>query len=457
MTPTAGTSPTAGGWNNAGDERKWLAFTMLSAEALVELARRGSPGFRAQALEEIRWGNEYFHWMIDDDGQVYEDVGAGAITPELAHLSWWFENHPGVLANNEGSRGTDNVPRSGDDRSIRTSYNPWVQLLFVRVQSLVGALGETAGVPRDLHAVRSQALALRGWEHARRRGHDGRTLFVAAELRAALELHALTEAGVSPEVVSSDDLEERCQTLLGRQDRPGDGAGGSGGLSGYFLESDAPDSDAYRSIAFACEPAMALVRLLEVEPPGLARRRDEVVAAVTRYVDDYLLADAASNPYGLPPYGVYLDPPNPDRQTFRDAGRGRGVRTFLPPWNEQFLSHGINSVAMHSAALLARAGAVLDRDDWRAAAERTLSWALGHNPASMSLFVGIGHHHAVQFSTSVHQVPEAASAGFIGRPDDTPYIEQSRAMEWSTQEIWDVPYAYAVLASLWLMPPAPAR
>ena len=37
-------------------------------------------------------------------------------------------------------------------------------------------------------------------------------------------------------------------------------------------------------------------------------------------------------------------------------------------------------------------------------------------------------------------------------PDDTPYLETSNAVEWSTQEIWDVPYFYAVGAIAYLTP-----
>jgi hypothetical protein len=42
--------------------------------------------------------------------------------------------------------------------------------------------------------------------------------------------------------------------------------------------------------------------------------------------------------------------------------------------------------------------------------------------------------------------------GFIGRPDNTPYLETSNAVEWSTQGIWDVPHFYAVGAIACLRP-----
>jgi hypothetical protein len=40
--------------------------------------------------------------------------------------------------------------------------------------------------------------------------------------------------------------------------------------------------------------------------------------------------------------------------------------------------------------------------------------------------------------------------GFIGRPDDTPYLEESFAIEWNTLEHWDFPYAHAINAIAYL-------
>ncbi len=47
------------------------------------------------------------------------------------------------------------------------------------------------------------------------------------------------------------------------------------------------------------------------------------------------------------------------------------------------------------------------------------------------------------------QIPEALMNGFTGRPDDTPYLEESFAIEWNTLEYWDVPYLWAAQAATW--------
>jgi hypothetical protein len=411
--------PVTGGWHDAGDFRKWLAFTLGHLETLATLHQQIDP--RLPILEEIAWGNRFFHGMITEEGQVFEDVAGGSAPPGSEYTyerHWWFENHPGCYGDASDNRWTDNRPNSGDERKVRTTYNPFVQFTFVHNQArLAGILGGAAG-------DHCRELARRAWDYGKRRGHDGRTLFVAAQLRAALELGEWSHA------------DELVVELIRRQDALHDN------LSGYFLEKDCVD--AYRSIAFAVEPALALLRAWEL------RRSEPAAKAVKRYITDYLLRDAASNPFGLTPYGVYLDPPYPDQQCFRDAGRGRGVRTFIHPFGGQGLVHGTSSVLLGHAHLLARAGRHFAMLAWSAAAERLLHWTLGHNTVNRSLFTGMGYRQPLGYSFRIPQLPEAPLCGFIGRPDDTPYIEESCAVEWCTQEYWGVPYQHAVCAIAFL-------
>ena len=422
----------AGGWYDAGDLRKWLFLTQPNLPALAAIATRGHHGLRAAALGEIRWGNRFFQAMISPDGQVWEDLAGGTFKAGLEmEKHWWHENHPGCNADNSGGRYTDNLPGSGDERPIRTTYNPAVQFMFVRTQCQVAPL-----LSAD-EAARGQDLAVRAWNHGRARGHDGRTLFLAEELWAALELLANGK-----DAAGATDLAALSDQLLARQDA------GEGGLSGYFMEQGGRDG--FRCIALSCEPAMALLRLVELAPAGLAEVGARARAAVTRYIDRYVLADAASNPFGIGPYGVYFDPPSPELQRFRDAGRGRGVRTFIHPFNPQEIVHGTGAVVMHQAALCAKAGRLLDRPDWANAAERMLQWTLGHNPEGLCLHTGVGYRHPTPFSAYVTQLPDAICVGHIGRPDDSPYQERSPLVEWSSQEIWDVPHAYMTEAVLWL-------
>lgn len=431
-----------GGWHDAGDFRKWLAFTLPHIEALTtiqelcgeDLQRGGlTPD---TVLEELRWGNRFFHRMITSSGQVYEDV-AGGHAPAGSGLSyerhWWFENHPGCFGDVSDNRWTDNILDSGDERMIRTTYNPLVQWGFVQMQ---------ARAARHLPAAESRTchmLARRAADYGAQHRLDERTLFIAAELRARLEMLLLSNNG---EKVCR--LLTLAQQLLERQAICDDG------LAGFFLE-DNTARDAFRSIAFTAEPAFALLRLWELRSqlPSVAPT-NQAREAVIAYVERYLLADSTSNPFALTPYGIYAHPPQPERQLFRNAGAGYGVRTFMHPFNAQGIVHGTSSVLMAHAHLLARGAAVMDRPHWRPAAERLLQWCLGHNTCNRSLFSGIGYRQPVGYSFRIPQLPEAMVVGFIGRPDDSPYLEQSTAIEWNTLEYWSVPYQQAAQAASWL-------
>jgi hypothetical protein len=49
-----------------------------------------------------------------------------------------------------------------------------------------------------------------------------------------------------------------------------------------------------------------------------------------------------------------------------------------------------------------------------------------------------------------YRIPDATIDGFVGRLDDTPYMETSNAVEWNTQEVWGVPFYHAIGAVTYL-------
>ena len=435
--------PVAGGWNNAGDHRKWLFLTLGNLSALAQIANNAHPAFAERAREEIAWGNRFYHNMITDEGRVYEDVGGGynsAATGEgngyddYDPAQWWNEGHSGVTGSPR--RTTDEKPLSGDERFVRDAYNPLVQFLFVRHQAVAATALE--GARRNNALV----LANKAWQYGHDRDHDERTLFLAEELRAAVELYAATDGRAA---VTTEQIAELADRLLERQET---NAGYR--LSGYFMEEH--ETEAFRSIAFPALPAMALLRLSQLEAAGggLGDVQQRARRAVERYAENYLLADAETNPFGYLPYGIYVDPPRPEDQRYRDAGGGRVVRSFIHVFDEDPIPHGNGGGLMHNAYFLARAGDALGRTDWQHHAERVLQWRTGHNPAGLSLYLGIGFKHPVPANFVNYKVPESPIVGFLGRPDDTPYQETSHAIEWSTQEVWDVPFYYTIGAITYL-------
>lgn len=418
--------PAAGGWYDAGDWRKWLTLTQGNIEALALMCKNGHPAFRTKALDELRWGNQYFQRMIDADGQVFEDLAGGELRLGYTYESgWWVENHPGCIANG-GINNTDGIPNTGDERMIRVHYTPLAQYQFVRYQMMSYQVVEPHEKGMCIY------LAEKAWKYGQKHNTDRRTLFVAEELLAALELY-----NGNSRLVTKVKIEGLVNELLSRQEI------NTKGLSGYFMEEGAKDG--YRSVAFACEPPLALLKFIEINILGMDVVRQKVQKAISAYAENYLLKDASSNIFGYTPYGVYVDPPYPTYQNFRPSGNdNRFVRSFIHLFAEKQMPHGTGAVLMAQAYFLAKAGKLLNKPEYSKQAERNIQWTTGHNPAGLCLATGVGFRHPVAANFVAYKIPEAMVVGFLGYPNDSPYEEQSNAIEWSTQEIWDVPFSYTI-------------
>jgi hypothetical protein len=424
--------PAAGGWYDAGDWRKWLTLTIGNIEALALLIQNSHPAFKKMAADELRWGNYFFQEMISNEGMVYEDLAGGEMRFGFNYEDhWWIENHPGCIAGG-GINITDNIPNSGDERLIRVKYNPLAQFQFVRFQAISYAVVDPHEKGKCIF------LAEKAWVYGQKNNTDRRTLFVAEELLAAIELYK-----IKSQLINKEKIENLTLELLSRQEF------NTSGISGYFMEKDAEDG--YRSVAFSSEPMMALLSYFETFENAESVLLQKVKASIIEYADKYLIADATNNAFGYTPYGIYVNPPFPDYQKFRETGvKNRYIRSFIHVYGEKQMPHGCGGVLMSQACFLAKAGKKLKIKRYTEHAERLIQWTTGHNPAEVCFATGLGFKHAVPASYVVYKVPEAMSVGFMGYPDDKPYQETSNAIEWSTQEIWDVPFFYTVCAIQYL-------
>ena len=423
--------PVAGGWNDAGDFRKWIFLTAPNYDALANIAMAGHPAFNPTAIDESKWGNLMFHQMITDQGRVYEDVSGGKLRSKNNDYSdWWWENHPGCTAN--GDEPHDNIPSNGVERPVRMHYNQSCQFIYAYNQAKM-----SRAYP-DANRSNCQVLAERAWRYGEANNGDRRTLFVSVELMAACELYRC-----GSREVTAGRIIELATELMDRQ------AQFTTGLSGFFYE-DAARTDGYRSIAYSCAPAMALLMAAELELPQQEAFNTKLNARLRDHLDNYLLKDAATNPWGVMPWGVFVDAPYADQQKFRDAGNGNSVRTFLQTMAPQHIPHGTGGAIMHQAYLMARASHLYKDKRYADACERHIQWMTGDNPYSICLFTGVGFRHPIPANFAIYRVPDGVSIGFIGRVDDTPYIETSNAVEWSTQEVWDIPFGYVIGATTFL-------
>ena len=156
----------------------------------------------------------------------------------LTNENWWFENHPGCYGDATDNRWTDNVAASGDERMIRTTFNPLVQWAFVHVQARASQHLEPA------EAARCLELAKKAADYARRQGNDHRTLFLSAELRGNLELLAAGDRTIDRDALGKLALE-----LMERQ-----ACQATDAFARWILYRGQCNADGFRSIAFSAEP-----------------------------------------------------------------------------------------------------------------------------------------------------------------------------------------------------------
>ena len=65
----------AGGWHQSCDLRKWTFGTSFGLLGLAQFGQRPAPRWdQGQVLDEVRWGNRYFHHMVRPDGGLMDHV-----------------------------------------------------------------------------------------------------------------------------------------------------------------------------------------------------------------------------------------------------------------------------------------------------------------------------------------------------------------------------------------------
>jgi hypothetical protein len=161
----------SGGWYDAGDTRKWMTMSTLPVLAFMDLVENGiairdsAGGFelsRSDLLNEAIWGIRFILKMQDPaTGMIFEEVGGGGEARKKPGMTWWYENHSGCMADNSQNHFTDNRINSGDERTIRVTYNPIVQYtnLYILLRS-----AEILPDPDPLLAQQCIESARRIWE-----------------------------------------------------------------------------------------------------------------------------------------------------------------------------------------------------------------------------------------------------------------------------------------------------
>jgi hypothetical protein len=430
----------SGGWYDAGDLRKWMAHSTLAALGLFDIAEQrplprhafDGPGYCPNDwLTEAAWGIPFVLKMQDSDGQFFEDVGGGSTARKREGMSWWYENHAGCYADNADNRFTDNVPNTGDERSIRVHYNPIAQY----TNTAVLARAYVAFAPHDaLLSQGAHAGALAGWAYAEAHSdeYEGWTSVRAWRLCAAL---ALLRAGL----LAQQTVDEAAAALLETFD---DGLG--------FWRRSTTEAEPYRGILHSAQPIIALTHYLDHGEEGAHAQAAR--AALVSCMERYIAPMTATNPYHFMPFGRYSAPAT-DGDTYHDFGDGTVYRYCMPVNHPQQINHGLSGHWMSWAHGLAYAGQVLGGGRWTELAWAQLEWLTGNNHADVSFISGVGYLNPMPHSRFYGTVIGGFMNGFRGTEPDVPFVDLARDAEWNSTEYWNTPLANCLMALSILLPP----
>ena len=431
---------TVGGWHDAGDLRKWMGTTPLPI--LGFFAARQQLGFTRNnwrersheddILAEAAWGIRWVLKMQDPStGMFYEDVGGGGESRREPGMVWWYENHAGCYADNEGNYFSDNRRGSGDERRVRVQYHPVVQYLNTSI--LLDAVDQFhANYPAFSQLCREAALRCWAFMNGRRTDDfHSWTSVISWRLLTALRLHAM---GLVPET----EVASLVSALLEAQSKE----------HGFWF-MDASRMEPYRGIVNSAQPIIALAAFAEsdYEHPLVNQARDSLDLCRQSYV----LPMTATIPFGIMPYGVFSRA-RTHGDVYHEWSDGLVYRFFMPANAPERVNHGLSSHWTSWAHGLAAMGKVLGDSGCRDAAFDQLGWLLGNNPLNASMVSGVGCRNASPYSRFYGTLPGGFCLGPRGTAEDLAYVDMEGHTEWNSGEYWNAPLANMLLALAELIP-----
>ncbi len=403
----------SGGWHQSCDLRKWTIGTIYGLPGLASYALHAStPWSRERVLEEIHWGNKYFHKMVRKDGGLMDYVTS--------------------------------PPSFTLQRTVQvTDAPPTTSFLFIFSQAMISRVFKSSDPDYSDSCL---ALAERVWNYLRSPtamdriyspppGNDHPEIFEYMFMdvnpgSSNWHGYAILAATGMLEATGGPVWEERAvfhaNELVKMQFV---GEEGDDLLDGCFIMGSGHNgirSNNYEPQEYI--GPFGLCRLISLCPG----HKDS--ARWSRAVEksaDRLLRTASRNPWGLvAPYAFN----SPSKDT-RSDGSG-----FYSYFYHYMWSLGSNMRLLGCALFLIHAAAVTARDKFLETACRQIDWIIGCNPLNRSTVEGIGRNqperlmNTFQFFPPVPQIPGAVMTGIPGDEMDNP-----REFAGGTEAEYDMP------------------
>ena len=280
----------SGGWYDAGDLRRWMTMSTLPILGFLDIHDNLELIWNHFADEKVTendlitesiWGLEFILKMQDPDtGMIFEEVGAGGEARKKPGMTWWYENHSGCLADNSQNHFTDNIRDSGDERIIRTTYNPIVQ--YTNLTILLRAAATLKFYLAEF-AEKCKNAAINIWQFTNtKKGKDPLHAWTSVRswrLMAGLWLYHFN-------IIDNSMISEMVNDLLENWSR----------AFGFWFMDDKKE-DPYRGILHSAQPIIALSQFLETLPdhPRGVMIKEILEESWMKYIQPML----QTNPFGI--------------------------------------------------------------------------------------------------------------------------------------------------------------
>jgi hypothetical protein len=406
----------SGGWHDAGDYRKWVAFTLYGMIGLNKVAELQGPDWhRKQILEELRWGNKYFLSMQNDDGYVMNYCGG-----------------------DDGMYLSDNEIGTEDDRPIHTEPASFVhnrqdrtaQYNFIQAQALTSRIFRSADKE---YSQKCLEAAMRCFEWCYQNYYANTSLEMGAALVATMELYKATE--------NSQYLEEAvafAKRLLELQvTKPIDD---TYGIHGFFLNSSR-NQEPSRHGWHGPQHIIGLCELYETIPDH--PEASDWKEAIRIYSEEYVLKLTDLHAFSLAPMGLFSSNDPGGNNKLGD----HWVRYLSITANNAW-GGGVNANTASTGIGLLYASRIIEDEKLKVIAQRQLDWILGLNPLNMSTAEDIGNNQPIRFINSTLNIPPlipgAVMNGIGGTVDEQVHMKPG---SWQNCEYWTPPTVH----TMWLM------
>jgi hypothetical protein len=393
----------SGGYHQSSDLRKWPWGLNLGLMGLVEFGNLQQPHWdNGSIAEEVRWGCDYYHKLVRDDGGMFDSV--------FIPIHWgprdYYPSDPPAPALWNNIRHQAMAAEYFKDRDA--AYAAKCRQTAERVWRYMTSDKRPTGtyVPPALPPLGHAGLNVNFSAFYKGSAQD-----LAHRVSAALALHRSTG-----NTVFLEDAARSTSQLAALQAVEADGR-----LSAVFWEGPEGDrlGSELRGFGYfgngSIVPSFCEMIAAAPQHPDAPRWREAVRAIAERYCEI-----AARNPWGLvaSQFALRESPVANDKPSVTERPYpGASIRPRTSGASAKFVAYEYRSHIYHydimkAALFLNRAAEITGDNSSRVVAQRQLDWVMGCNPFDASAIEGVGYNQPLrglfgEFFPPTPQIPGA--------------------------------------------------